>query len=71
MKTNFTGSVNLMTLNVERCIEMNCKNCIYFPCLKFTCSIGNKEGCAEYKSIVQAEIENIDRKIRNDANEEE
>ncbi len=49
---------------------MNCRNCIYFPCLKFTCNIGDKTGCDEYKSIVQAEIENIDKKIRNDANEE-
>lgn len=49
---------------------MNCKNCIYFPCLKFTCNFGNKEGCIDYKSIVQSEIENINKKIRNDANEE-
>lgn len=49
---------------------MNCKTCIYFPCLKFTCNIGNKEGCDEYKSIVREEEEQIDKKLRNDADEE-
>lgn len=38
---------------------MNCRTCIYFPCLKYTCNIGNKEGCEDYKSIVTEEIENI------------
>lgn len=40
---------------------MNCRTCKYFPCLKFTCSLGNKEGCEDYKSIVEDEIEKIDK----------
>lgn len=40
-----------------------CCICTYFPCLKFTCNIGNKQGCDEFKSIVTNEIEKIDKKI--------
>ena len=59
-----------MTLNVESWEKMNCKTCIYFPCLKFVCNIGNKEGCEDYKSVVRAEEEQIDKKLRNDDDEE-
>lgn len=48
---------------------MNCRNCVYFPCLKFVCNIGDKTGCEEYKSIVKQELENIDKKLINNAEE--
>ena len=41
-------------------IDKKCKTCTYYPCLKTQCSIGNKEGCDDYKSTVQKEIERID-----------
>lgn len=34
----------------------NCRTCTYYPCLKVQCSIGNKEGCEDYQSIVTTEI---------------
>ena len=30
-----------------------CKNCIYFPCIKIQCEIGQK-GCNEFGSTIQA-----------------
>ena len=27
-----------------------CRDCANFPCLKVQCSIGNKEGCEDFKS---------------------
>lgn len=48
---------------------INCKNCTYFPCLKFICNIGNKGGCSDFKSTVGKHLDKIQKKIRNDANE--
>lgn len=39
-----------------------CKNCIYFPCLKVQCSIGNKEGCDNFVSVIEKELKEIDKK---------
>lgn len=36
-----------------------CQTCIYYPCTKFVCNIGNKEGCEEYESIVSREIKSL------------
>lgn len=47
---------------------MSCRNCTYFPCLKFVCNIGNKEGCSDYKSIVTKEIENSNKQDTNSDN---
>lgn len=33
-----------------------CQTCRYFPCTKIQCNIENKEGCNDYRSIVQEEI---------------
>ena len=38
-----------------------CRNCIYFPCTKPQCEIGQK-GCDDYESIVEAEIKKIGEK---------
>lgn len=43
----------------------SCRNCKYFPCLKFECNFGSKEGCSDFKSIVTYEIEKIDNKKEN------
>ena len=43
--------------------DKKCRTCLYFPCLKFTCNIGNKQGCDDFKSVVTNEIEKIDKKI--------
>lgn len=45
--------------------DKKCKTCTYFPCLHPQCSIGNKEGCDDYKSTVQKEIERIDNMKKN------
>lgn len=44
--------------------EKNCKNCAYFPCLNPICNIGNKEGCDDFKSVIQKEIENTEENIK-------
>ena len=46
--------------------EKKCRNCTFFPCLHPICNIGNKEGCDNFKSIIQKEIENINKKIGDD-----
>lgn len=43
--------------------EEKCKTCAFFPCLKSTCNLGNKEGCDNYKSVTQKEINEIDKKL--------
>lgn len=42
--------------------QKKCKACIYFPCLKVQCSIGNKQGCDNFISIIKHEINEIDKK---------
>lgn len=39
-----------------------CQLCAYFPCLKFQCNIGNKEGCEDFKSYTGKKIEDINKK---------
>ena len=43
--------------------DEKCRNCVFFPCLRPTCNIGNKEGCDNFKSIIQKELEEIDKKL--------
>ena len=38
--------------------EKTCKTCLYFPCTKPQCEIGQK-GCNDYESTVNAEIKKI------------
>lgn len=42
--------------------EKECRKCVYFPCLKVQCSIGNKQGCDNFVSIVKNELKKIDNK---------
>lgn len=55
-----------MKSNVKRGKKMDCRNCIYFPCFKTVCNIGNKSGCEDYKSIITYELENVDKKIEQE-----
>lgn len=41
---------------------MDCRNCVFFPCLKVQCSFGNKQGCEDFLSIVENELNKIDKK---------
>ena len=36
-----------------------CRGCIYYPCLRAEI----EQGCSNYKSEVQKELENIDKKL--------
>ena len=30
---------------------MNCRECVYYPCTKPVCIMGNKRGCDNFRSI--------------------
>lgn len=36
--------------------DKKCKNCRWFPCTKFECNIGSKNGCLDFESTVQKEL---------------
>ena len=42
-----------------------CRNCRYFPCMKVCCGI-DEEGCNDFESNVQAEIKEIDKKVKEE-----
>lgn len=62
--------MNLSIIEILRKVKIKnmdydekCRNCVFFPCLRPTCNIGNKEGCDNFKSIIQKELEEIDKKL--------
>ena len=38
-----------------------CQTCRYFPCTKFQCNIGNKEGCENYESEISKVIKLLEK----------
>ena len=43
--------------------DEKCRSCAFFPCLRNTCNIVNKEGCDNYQSITQKALNEIDKKL--------
>lgn len=44
-------------------MNQSCRTCIYFPCTKSQCEIG-QQGCNDYESTVTAEIKKINERSK-------